>query len=103
VERPAKSGGISRFPGYAFVRLVYWAGGTAPGARTEGVVIFVGTSGQGIAIPEKQIEHVQTLLASKFPSKLSLSQAGQRVRIRGGALMERKEYWVAAGLRIACW
>ncbi|MFZ0417800.1 MAG: UpxY family transcription antiterminator [Candidatus Sulfotelmatobacter sp.] len=75
------------FPGYAFVRLVYGPEERLRVLRTEGVVNFVGTSGQGIAIPEKQIEHVQTLLASKVPfESYPFLKAGQRVRIRGGAL-----------------
>jgi transcription antitermination factor NusG len=75
------------FPGYAFVRLVYGPEERLRVLRTEGVVNFVGTSGQGIAIPEKQIEHVQTLLASKVPFESHpFLKAGQRVRIRGGAL-----------------
>jgi transcription antitermination factor NusG len=75
------------FPGYAFVRLVYGPDERLRVLRTEGVVNFVGTSGQGIAIPEKQIEHVQTLLASKVPFESHpFLKAGQRVRIRGGAL-----------------
>jgi len=57
---PAKSGGISLVPRLRF--LSGWYIGPEERLRvlrTEGVVIFVGTSGQGIAIPEKQIEHVQ--------------------------------------------
>jgi transcription antitermination factor NusG len=75
------------FPGYAFVRLVYGPEERLRVLRTEGVVNFVGTAGQGTAIPEKQIEHVQTLLASKVPFESHpFLKAGQRVRIRGGAL-----------------
>jgi transcription antitermination factor NusG len=75
------------FPGYAFVRLVYGPEERLRVLRTEGVVSFVGTSGQGIAIPEAQIEHIQTLLASKVPFESHpFLKAGQRVRIRGGSL-----------------
>lgn len=75
------------FPGYAFVRLVYGPEERLRVLRVEGVVNFVGTAGQGVAIPEKQIEHVQTLLASKVPwESHPFLKAGQRVRIRGGAL-----------------
>jgi transcription antitermination factor NusG len=75
------------FPGYAFVRLVYGPEERLRVLRTEGVVNFVGTGGQGIAIPDKQIEHVQTLLANKVPfESYPFLKAGQRVRIRGGAL-----------------
>lgn len=75
------------FPGYAFVRMVYGPEERLRVLHTEGVVNFVGTSGQGIAIPEKQIEHIQTLLANKVPfESYPFLKAGQRVRIRGGAL-----------------
>jgi transcription antitermination factor NusG len=75
------------FPGYAFVRMIYGPEERLRVLRTEGVVNFVGTAGHGIAIPDKQIEHVQTLLASKVPfESYPFLKAGQRVRIRGGAL-----------------
>jgi transcription antitermination factor NusG len=75
------------FPGYAFVKLVYGPDERLRVLRTEGVVNFVGSAGQGIAIPDKQIEHVQALLASKVPfENYPFLKAGQRVRIRGGAL-----------------
>jgi transcription antitermination factor NusG len=75
------------FPGYAFVRMIYGPEERLRVLRTEGVVNFVGTAGHGIAIPDKQIEHIQTLLASKVPfESYPFLKAGQRVRIRGGAL-----------------
>jgi transcription antitermination factor NusG len=75
------------FPGYAFVRLVYGPEERLRVLRTEGVVNFVGTAGQGIAIPDNQIKHVQTLLANKVPfESYPFLKVGQRVRIRGGAL-----------------
>jgi transcription antitermination factor NusG len=75
------------FPGYAFVRMAYGPEERLRVLRTEGVVNFVGTAGRGIAIPEKQIEHVQTLLANKVPfESYPFLKVGQRVRIRGGAL-----------------
>lgn len=75
------------FPGYAFVQMVYGPEERLRVLRTEGVVNFVGLAGQGIAIPAKQIEHVQTLLSSKVPfENYPFLKAGQRVRIRGGAL-----------------
>jgi transcription antitermination factor NusG len=75
------------FPGYAFVRMSYGPQERLQVLRTEGVVNFVGSSGQGIAIPEKQIEHVRSLLANKVPVESHpFLKAGQKVRIRGGAL-----------------
>jgi len=75
------------FPGYAFLQLVYEPAERLRVLRTEGVVSFVGTQGQGISIPDRQIEHIQTLLASKVPFESHpFLKVGQRVRIRGGSL-----------------
>ena len=75
------------FPGYAFLQMVYDPDERLRVLRTEGVVSFVGSNGQGIAIPDKQIEHIQTLLANKVPFESHpYLKIGQRVRIRGGSL-----------------
>jgi transcription antitermination factor NusG len=75
------------FPGYAFVRMLYTPEQRLQVLRTEGVVNFVGTGGHGVAIPEKQIDDIQTILASKIPCEsYPFLKIGQRVRIRGGAL-----------------
>lgn len=75
------------FPGYAFVQMIYRPEDRLRVLQTEGVVSFVGTNGQGIAIPEKQIEHIQTLLANKVPLESHpFLKVGQRVRIRSGSL-----------------
>ncbi len=75
------------FPGYAFLQMVYEPDTRLRVLRTEGVVSFVGTHGQGIPIPDRQIEHIQTLLASKIPFESHpFLKVGQRVRIRGGSL-----------------
>lgn len=55
--------------------------------RTNGVLRFVGGRGEGVPIPESQIENLQALLSSDVPCTLCpFLQVGQRVRIRGGAL-----------------
>jgi transcription antitermination factor NusG len=55
--------------------------------QTSGVLGFVGARGEGIPIPESQIETLRTLLSSDVPCTLCpFLQIGQRVRIRGGAL-----------------
>jgi len=55
--------------------------------QTNGVLKFVGIRGEGIPIPENQIESVRALLSSDVPYALCpFLQVGQRVRIRGGAL-----------------
>ena len=55
--------------------------------RTSGVLRFVGNRGDGIPIPESQIENLQAVLSSDVPFALCpFLQVGQRVRILGGAL-----------------
>ena len=75
------------FPGYAFVHLACGPEERLKVLRTEGVVGFVGANGQGVSIPEKQIEGIQAVLAGgvSFQSHPFL-KVGQRVRIRGGSL-----------------
>jgi len=76
------------FPGYAFLRMVYEPEQRLRVLQTDGVVSFVGsTQGQGTAIPDKQIEDIQVLLASEVPFEShAFLKVGQRVRIRGGSL-----------------
>jgi transcription antitermination factor NusG len=55
--------------------------------RVNGVLSFVGVRGQGVPIPEMQMESIRTILASNAPYTLCpYLKVGQRVRIRGGAL-----------------
>ena len=55
--------------------------------RTSGVLRFVGVRGEGVPIPESQIENLQAVLSSDAPFALCpFLQVGQRVRVRGGAL-----------------
>jgi transcription antitermination factor NusG len=55
--------------------------------QTSGVLGFVGVRGEGVPIPESQIESLRALLSSDVPHTLCpFLQVGQRVRIRGGAL-----------------
>ena len=78
---------VPLFPGYLFVRLDGTAGTRLRALATRGIVGFVGSSGQGLPIPDKQIEDIQTVLASQAPCTLfPFLRAGQRVRIRGGCL-----------------
>ena len=52
-----------------------------------GVIRFVGVRGQGVPIPDSQIDSVQTLLSSSLSYQICpFLQVGQRVRVRGGAL-----------------
>jgi len=55
--------------------------------RIEGVLQLVGARGQGVPIPECQIDSIRTLLVKKAEYTLCpFLKAGQHVRIRGGAL-----------------
>jgi len=54
---------------------------------SSGALGFVGPNHQGIPIPDDQIESIRTLMANNVPlMPYPLLKAGQRVRIRGGAL-----------------
>jgi transcription antitermination factor NusG len=75
------------FPGYAFVHTDLTPHQRVRVLRTPGIVGFVGVKGIGIAIPDKQIEDLRTLLAQKLPCALHpFLREGQRVRVRGGCL-----------------
>jgi transcription antitermination factor NusG len=75
------------FPGYTFLRMIYQPEQRLRVLSTEGIVGFVGVHGQGMAIPDRQIEHIQTLLSAKVPLESHpFLKVGQRVRIRSGSL-----------------
>lgn len=78
---------IPLFPGYTFVRMAYQPEQKLRVLSTEGIVGFVGVHGQGVPIPDKQIEHIQTLLDAKVPFEAyPFLKVGQRVKIRSGSL-----------------
>lgn len=75
------------FPGYVFVRIPGEDRVRVSVLRTSGVVGFVGVQGQGIPIPDPEIENIQTLLSSRVPFEpYPFLCVGQKVRIRGGYL-----------------
>jgi len=75
------------FPGYVFVRIPPEDTMRVTVLRTNGVAGFVGIQGQGIPIPDGEIENVQLLLSSKVPYQpYPFLRVGQKVRIRGGFL-----------------
>jgi len=75
------------FACYVFARLAMTAQERLQIWRTEGILGLVGRHGDGTPIPEEQIEAVRALLAQTVPwSVHPFLSAGQRVRIRGGAL-----------------
>ena len=75
------------FPGYLFVRIPSKDDHRILVLRTNGVVGFVGIQGQGIPIPDPEIEGIQRLLSSDVPFEpYPFLHVGQRVRVRGGYL-----------------
>jgi transcription termination/antitermination protein NusG len=53
----------------------------------DGVLSFVGPRGQGIPIPEEQIDAVRKLIEEQLPyCSHPFLKIGQRVRVRGGSL-----------------
>ena len=75
------------FSCYAFVHMPFVPELWAKVLRVSGVLGFVGVRGQGVPIPEKQMESIRTLLATNAPYTLCpFLKVGQHVRIRGGAL-----------------
>lgn len=75
------------FSGYAFVRMAYEPTSRLAVLQTDGVVNFVGTHGQGVAIPDEQIETIQTILKGDLLIESHpYLKIGQRVRLRGGSL-----------------
>jgi transcriptional antiterminator RfaH len=75
------------FSCYAFVRIPPVPEFQVKVLRADGVLRFVGGRGQGVPIPDTQIESLQALLASKAPYTLCpFLKIGQRVRVRGGSL-----------------
>lgn len=75
------------FPGYVFVRIGGAADSRIPVLRTHGVVNFVGIRGTGVAIPDCQIEAIQTILDRQIPfGPHPFLSVGRQVRIQGGSL-----------------
>lgn len=75
------------FSCYVFVYLPWSAEPRVKVLRTDGVFGFVGTRGEGIPIPDAEIESIRTLLVSKVPyTAYPFLTLGQRVRVRGGSL-----------------
>jgi transcription antitermination factor NusG len=75
------------FSCYTFVHMPFVAELWAAVLGVSGVLSFVGVRGQGVPIPEKQIESIRTVLASNAGYMLCpFLKVGQHVRIRGGAL-----------------
>ncbi len=75
------------FSCYVFVRLAPKNERRLRVLLIEGVLNFVGPRGQGIAIPDEQIDSLRRLLQEQLPyCSHPFLKIGQRVRIRSGAL-----------------
>lgn len=78
---------IPLFAGYVFIRLSLTPPLRIQVLQTAGVVGFVGSKQKPVAVPEKQIEGLRRLLKADVECALRpFLRAGQRVRIRSGAL-----------------
>jgi transcription antitermination factor NusG len=72
---------------YVFVRFAANSQKRLRVCQTDGVLQIVGVKGQGIAIPDEQIDAVRALLRGNLAwSNHPFLKIGQRVRICGGAL-----------------
>jgi transcription antitermination factor NusG len=75
------------FSCYVFARFVPNRSERLRALRVDGVFGLVGARGEGIAIPEEQIDAVRGLIEGTLPwSSHPFLKIGQRVRIRSGAL-----------------
>ncbi len=75
------------FSGYSFVRLHLTAPERLRVLQTHGVAGFVGINFCDASIPDEQIEAIRTVLLGKVAvSEHPFLEAGQRIRVRGGAL-----------------
>jgi transcription antitermination factor NusG len=78
---------VPLFTCYAFVHSVFDLPLRLAVYGVSGALGFVGSNNQAVPIPDEQIENVRTLMASNVPlTPYPTLKAGQRVRIRGGAL-----------------
>ena len=75
------------FSCYVFVKMVPRNEERVRVHRVNGVFGIVGVRGEGIPIPDEQIQAVRTLVSEKLPwSFHPFLKIGQRVRIRGGSM-----------------
>jgi transcription antitermination factor NusG len=75
------------FSCYLFVKLMPGNEERQRVLRVDSVLGFVGTAVGGTPIPDEQINAVRTLVSERLPYAVHpFLQAGQRVRIRSGAL-----------------
>jgi transcription antitermination factor NusG len=82
-----KSVQMPLFGCYVFAKFVPNRAERLRALRVDGVFGLVGGKGEGIAIPDEQINAVRSLVEGQLPwSSHPFLKIGQRVRIRSGAL-----------------
>jgi transcription antitermination factor NusG len=75
------------FPGYVFVQIIASNEFRVKVLHIPGVVRLVGSEPSGTQIPDDQIQSVKTLVERKLAwTSHPFLKAGQKVRVRGGAL-----------------
>ena len=78
---------VPLFSCYVFIRCALSAEDRTRVYQVESVHGFVGVRGASLPIPDEQIESIQKVLAQTAPWRsYPFLKAGQRVRIRGGAM-----------------
>lgn len=78
---------VPLFSCYLFVRCALSPEDRTLVRRIDSVLGFVGARGVGMPIPDEQMESVRAVLAQARPCRSHpFLKAGQRVRVRGGAL-----------------
>ena len=78
---------VPLFGCYVFVRCALNEKDRTMVHRVDSVLGFVGVRGVGLPIPDEQIESIRTVLEQATPWRSHpFLKAGQRVRVRGGAL-----------------
>lgn len=78
---------VPLFSSYLFIHAVYSPELRQSVLRSQGILRFVGIGGQGLPIPNVEVESVRQLISARMPiCHYPFVKQGQRVRIRGGAL-----------------
>jgi transcription antitermination factor NusG len=78
---------IPLFSCYVFLKTVLTAEQQHRVCNLDGVFSIVGMRGEGLAIPEEQIESVRAVVMQELGfTSYPFLKVGQRVRVRGGAM-----------------
>ena len=78
---------VPLFSCYVFVNLRLDPGTWCKVLSAKGVLRLLGIRGEGVPIPENQMESIRALVSGKLPYTICpFLKVGQRVRVRGGCL-----------------